>query len=155
VTYGVSSALSRRFGDYTTEWIPGPSGVFRCLCGVTSHKTTLVPGRRQFGQTHASESHVNREQFFGQPLYLFCSIPHRIGHFTEASFTSAEVGQWPARHKRRGRIWTSDLLVLDQIFGPIDSGDCNVLTVFLETVVFNDLNATEICGSWVASASQF
>jgi hypothetical protein len=28
VTYGVSSALSRRYGDYTLMWVAGPWGVF-------------------------------------------------------------------------------------------------------------------------------
>ena len=40
MTYGVSSALSRWFADYTTEWIPGPMGVYRYLCSETSPKET-------------------------------------------------------------------------------------------------------------------
>jgi hypothetical protein len=37
VTYGVSSALSRRFGDYSLMWIAGP-------CGVSQDQTEGTSG---------------------------------------------------------------------------------------------------------------
>src|ERR1019366_2806415 len=43
VTYGVSSALSRRFGDYTTKWIPGHWGVYEYRSVGTLASRLLAP----------------------------------------------------------------------------------------------------------------
>ena len=54
VAYGVSFALSRRFGDYTTEWSPGPIGVCRYESRKRSQLLYCLPLGRNLGELSAA-----------------------------------------------------------------------------------------------------
>src|ERR1017187_6259081 len=89
VTCGVSSALSRRFADYTTEWIPGPMGVYRYLCSETSPKET-------YRELRVSPATI-RQCIPGPPVFPLLHKPPRSPRISCPRNTPASVrpdGRW-------------------------------------------------------------